>query len=869
MILLFVLMLLGGSVSLKAEEKNKWDFHEFEYWHKLLQYALSPSGEWAMWRVQSDKDVDTLWIRNIYSEKEYKFGSASAPAFSEDSRWVVFSEPGDEKSSGITYQVRLLQLETGKERVFKKTESFTFSRDSRFLFLKGRNANNSMELNLYDLMTERIKNVANIQEYVLDPHGKYMAYVQKTGSGYGNGIEVLDLSDLRILQLENDEAEYEKLKWTEHGLMFMKVLPDSIQQNRNREIHIIRHIGQKQQAFCFSSDEWADFPTGMKISEFYTPRWSKDGKNLFFGISQKKIPVAETSKADVDIWHWKDQEIQSRQRSRYYANRSCTYLCVWQPMEKRWKQIADSTLYEITEISTDGNYILAEDDRPYRPHYREAHRDIYVIQVATGKRVRLLENTILSVMFSKDGKYAFYFKDSNWWVYDLAKEKYINLTQDIPVELKNIYYDGPIDIPPSFGYAGWVKNDEAFWFYDEYDIWSVEPGTLKRKRLTQGREEKITFRRFGRGELKPDRKLLLKASGEDGKMGIYRFDPKGCHQRLIYGAFNLSRLEQSKDKKVFLWSQEDNITAPELFVSDEQFQNAQQLTQMNLEQSGNTFRKSELVYYKNTAGKELKGTLLYPVNYQTNRCYPMIVHIYEILSQRLNSFVFPSGQDAYNTMNYVLQEYFVFQPDITYEVNRPGESSVDCVAAAVREVLKRGDIDSTRLGLIGHSWGAYQTAYIITQVPFFKAAVAGAPLTDMVSMYNSIYWENGRSNQEMFETGQARFRQPWWRIPEQYIANSPVFQAEKIQTPLLMIFGTEDRAVDWRQGLELYITMRRLGKSCIMLAYQGEGHTIGGLENERDQTARILEYFNCYLKGATPAEWILNGRSYLKKKGEE
>ena len=111
-------------------------------------------------------------------------------------------------------------------------------------------------------------------------------------------------------------------------------------------------------------------------------------------------------------------------------------------------------------------------------------------------------------------------------------------------------------------------------------------------------------------------------------------------------------------------------------------------------------------------------------------------------------------------MNYVLQGYFVFQPDITYEVNRPGESAVDCVTAAVRQVLKREDIDPARLGLIGHSWGCLPDGLYYHTNSAFAAAVAGAPLTDMISMYNSIYWESGRSNQEMFETGQARFRLP-------------------------------------------------------------------------------------------------------------
>ena len=334
-------------------------------------------------------------------------------------------------------------------------------------------------------------------------------------------------------------------------------------------------------------------------------------------------------------------------------------------------------------------------------------------------------------------------------------------------------------------------------------------------------------------------------------------------------AFSTLRLEQSADKKMNLLGWADNITAPELFVCDENLNRLQQLTHTNLRPSGFIFRKSELIRYKNSQGKELKGALFYPVNYREGQSYPMIVHIYERLSQHLNDFVFPSASDLYNTMNYVLQGYFVFQPDITYEVNRPGESAVDCVTAAVRQVLKREDIDPARLGLIGHSWGAYQTAYIITQTPLFAAAVAGAPLTDMISMYNSIYWESGRSNQEMFETGQARFRLPWWQISRQYICNSPVFQAENIQTPLLMIFGTEDQAVDWSQGLEMYITMRRLGKPCILLTYEGEGHTIGGQMNTLDQTGRVMDYFDYYLKKTVAADWILEGRTYLKKKGEE
>ena len=873
-ILTFCICLIGvgGMGNVWASNKTIRDFHEFELWHKLLQYGLSPSGEWAMLRIQAAEKTDTLFVRHIASGKEYKYKNTSAPEFSKDSHWIVFSEPaGENAAAGIAYQVKLVCLTNGEEQIFRGMESFTFTNDSKYLILKGINAGGAVELNLYDLEKKRVKNIANIQEYTVDPTGKYLAYTLKTEKGLSNSLEVLELNDYRLLFLENDKNGYEKLKWTDHGLLFMKMLSDSTGQKQGREIHVVRNIGNKQQACCFAAEAWADFPANMKISEYYTPQWSADGKKLFFGIAPERYQGESRAEvtADVDIWHWKDQEIQSRQKNRYYLNRSRTYLCVWWPEEKRWRQLADSSLFDIAGISADGAFVLAVDDQPYRPHYRELHRDIYVIQTETGKRTRLLENTILSASFSREGKYVYYFKNKNWWAYDLAKEEYINLTAQVTTGLSDIYYDGPIDIAPSFGIAGWLKEDKAFWFYDEYDIWSVEPATLKLKRLTRGREDKITFRKFQRGVLTPGCNLLLRATGDDGASGIYRFDPKGHHRPLLYGPFGTLRLEQSADKKMNLLGWADNITAPELFVCDENLNRLQQLTHTNLRPPGFIFRKSELIRYKNSRGKELKGALFYPVNYREGQSYPMIVHIYEKLSQHLNDFVFPSASDLYNTMNYVLQGYFVFQPDITYEVNRPGESAVDCVTAAVRQVLKREDIDPARLGLIGHSWGAYQTAYIITQTPLFAAAVAGAPLTDMISMYNSIYWESGRSNQEMFETGQARFRLPWWQISRQYICNSPVFQAENIQTPLLMIFGTEDQAVDWSQGLEMYITMRRLGKPCILLTYEGEGHTIGGQMNTLDQTGRVMDYFDYYLKKTVAADWILEGRTYLKKKGEE
>ncbi len=861
-VFLIGMSLLGKGGELCAAEKEKRNYHEFEIWHKLLEYEISPDGEWGMWRIQYAMGKDSLHIRHLRSGKEYRYASASMAEFAANSHWVAFSKPGNhESSAGVTYQTCLLDLTSGVEKVFNGAESFSFTKDSRYLLLKGR-AETTMELNLYHLEKKFIKTIANLNSYVLDPTHQYLAYLCESAGNPGSHLEIVNLLDFSMIFPDMEQAKYEKLKWDSWGLTLVKVGADSATEHLGVDIEILRNIKGKLHYSSLFEDMKDDLLGNMEVSKFYSPHWSADGKVLFFGLIPKKHMEAVSQKATLDIWHWKDREIQSRQKNRYYANRAKAFLCAWWPEEKRWKQIADTTFSEVAAIAPNGDYVLMVDDKPYRPHYREPHRDWYLVHTATGQRTLLLENTILSAFFSREGKYVYYFKDKNWWAYHIARGKLINLTSQLPEELSDIYYDGPIDIAPSFGIAGWLAGDKEFWCYDEYDIWSVDLATLKTKRLTQGREQGIVFRSMQRGNPTLDKELLLRAKGRDGQTGVFRYHPKGQHQQLLYGPYTYSRIAKAGAKGGYLFAREDNITSSELFYADKEFRVVQSVVSTQEYSDSLRFRKSELIHYRNSRGQELKGALYYPVNYQEGKKYPMIVHLYELLSQHLNAFTYPSAQETYNMMNFVLQGYFVFQPDIRYEVNHPGESAADCVIAAVREVLKRGDIDSLRLGLLGHSWGGYQTAYIISQTSMFAAAVAGAPLTNMISMYNSVYWENGRSNQEMFETGQARFRLPWWEINEAYVKNSPVFQAQNIQTPLLMSFGTDDRAVDWSQGLELYITMRRLGKPCILLAYEEEGHTIGLLENMLDQTSRVMDYFGYYLKDEQPANWILEGKKY-------
>ncbi len=274
---------------------------------------------------------------------------------------------------------------------------------------------------------------------------------------------------------------------------------------------------------------------------------------------------------------------------------------------------------------------------------------------------------------------------------------------------------------------------------------------------------------------------------------------------------------------------------------------------------------TRLIEYKNSkTGQRLQGALYLPANYEPGKKYPLLVTIYEKRSQQKNGFVNPSDTRAPDPTLYTNRGYAVLDPDIVYTVNDPGMSAVWCVIPAVKAAIATGIVDSANVGLWGHSWGGYQTAFLVTQTNIFKAAIAGAPLTNMVSMYASIYWNTGGSDASIFESSQGRFKGNFIDNWDAYYRNSPVNFANRVKTPLIILQNDKDGAVDFNQGVTYFNTLRQLGKEVVFLEYQGENHGLARPVNQRDYAVRMSEWFDSHLKGAKPADWIVNGVPRLK-----
>jgi dipeptidyl aminopeptidase/acylaminoacyl peptidase len=174
-------------------------------------------------------------------------------------------------------------------------------------------------------------------------------------------------------------------------------------------------------------------------------------------------------------------------------------------------------------------------------------------------------------------------------------------------------------------------------------------------------------------------------------------------------------------------------------------------------------------------------------------------------------------------------------------------------------------IDKQNMAIQGQSWGGYQVAYLVTRTDLYKAAMAGAPVSNMTSAYGGIRWGTGMSRMFQYEESQSRIGGTLWERLPLYLANSPLFHAPRINTPLLMMHNDNDGAVPWYQGIELFVALRRLDKPAWLLVYNNEEHNLTKWPNRKDLSIRMMQFFDHYLKGAPAPDWMTRGVPAIEK----
>lgn len=901
-----------------SQQKKYLSPDDYGKWQNISSNDLSPDGSWIAYQVTVQEGNDTLYVTNSVTGKSYKIDFASNAAFSKDNRWIAYAiglpfkeaEKLRDQSKPIEYKMGLLKLASGKKEVIENVTRFEFSRNGKFLAAllapPKDNKDKGAVVILKNLSDGTARTIGNVTEFAFNKKSDQFAYIVGSANSAGNSVELFNLNNNNLKVIASDTARFNKLTWQKEGdglAFFLSYRKDRYEED-NALVYSYINIYKVPALRIFNPATAKGFPDSMRIYNGSALRLSDDMSTAFFGIKKwtynalakkdDKKPGDTLTKKDslridstralakkspdklvpVDVWHWKDPEIQPRQKITFGRDTVFSYLSAWNLDNNTFFQLAKELIPDAV-INGNQKYVLISTDKKYRPAFKDDYTDAYLVNIKTGEEKMIFEKTINSnfnyfPQSSPDGKYFVYFKDKNWWSYNVATGKHTNLT----INLKTDFWDTRDDHPasrPAFGGGGWLKGDKEVLLYDEYNIWSVQPDGRAARKLTDGEKEEIIFRvtrlDYEDPFLDDSKPIFFSAYGDKSKkFGYYKFE-KNKVEKLIYEDVFVSRLAKAKDAGVYSYTKQDYDKSPALFINDK-FAAEKLVTTTNPQQQNYYWGKSELISYTNRHGKKMQGALFYPANYEAGKKYPMIVYIYEILSSTVHNYTSPSRRSPYNTTNFTSTGYFVFRPDIVYDINDPGVSAVNCVVPAVEELLKTGMIDKDKVGLMGHSWGAYQTSFIITQTTMFKAAIAGAPLTDLISMSNSIYWNNGIPDSKIFETSQGRFDGPWYDRMEDHIRNSPMFNASKINTPLLVTFGDKDGAVDWHQGIEMYSTMRRMEKPVILLVYADENHGFTKKDDQIDYQRRQREFFDYYLLGKPAEKWITEGIPYQDKMKE-
>lgn len=237
------------------------------------------------------------------------------------------------------------------------------------------------------------------------------------------------------------------------------------------------------------------------------------------------------------------------------------------------------------------------------------------------------------------------------------------------------------------------------------------------------------------------------------------------------------------------------------------------------------------------------------------------------MSHRLHQFPYPHFTgDNINIPWFVSNGYLVFTPDIYYSVftkknkKLTGESAYNSIVSAAQYLSKLPFVDARKMALQGHSFGGLQTNYLITRTPMFAAAAEFAGTSDPVSSFLTLVAFLGPIEHldKLSFTGTMCRATPWER-PDLYSKGSAVLNAEKVSTPLLITHNIRDNQIEWRQGVEMYMALRRLAKKAWLLQYDEETHVLLGERNKTDYTIRLTQFFDHYLKDAPPPKWMTEG----------
>lgn len=905
------------AVVVHAQTKKPLDHTVYDGWQSIGERKISNDGRWIIYTIDVQEGDGTLVIRSSDLQYREVIPRGYNVSITDDSRYAVFHiKPMytdirqariKKKKTDDSPKDSLAIIELGKGIIVKeaRVQSYkipgkntqwvawqlekplpdsTKKKDKVNLPVNKADSSKTKEgtsLVIYNFRDGIVRKVDNVSEYLWSKAGNILVAgitPAKHDSIHKPVVCVFRTGENRLDSIMKGGNDFKHYAIDEEGYQVAFVA------ERDSSAKAVQHFYKLwywqngyDSAVMIADKNKVGMPVGWNVSEHAAVHFSKSGKRLFLGTAPVQ-PPKDTSLVDidlvkVDIWNYKDDYLQTMQLKNLDKELKKSYPAMIALDTKQFVQLGDKEVPDVLwGREGDAGFFIGQTDAGKRiPLQWEGRtlKDLFVIDPLTGSRKLIKEDLAGYVTVSPDGKYALWYDAKARQYFTWRDGKIKNISSGAKTKWYDEEYDMPSD-PSSYGIMSWTRSDLAVLVYDRYDIWQLDPDAVVAPvNITggEGRKNKIVYRYIPTDPeekyISPAQDMLLRLFSENNKyagLATCKLLSASRPVTVLNGAFFInSRLAKAKGSNTYIYTKESYVNAPDIYVNEDWKKEAR-VSAINPQQADYNWGTAELFHWKAYNGKTATGIVYKPEGFDPKKKYPAICYFYERLSDGLYQYIPPAPTPSrLNISFFVSRGYLVFVPDIEYTTGHPGKSAYNYIVSGARALVKKGWVDSTRMGLQGQSWGGYQAAYVITQTRLFKAAWAGAPVSNMTSAYGGIRWATGLNRQFQYERTQSRIGATLWEKPQLYIENSPLFHLPKVNTPLVIMHNDNDGAVPWYQGIELFTGLRRLEKPVWLLNYNGEEHNLMERKNRKDIQIREQQFFDWLLKGQRPAPWLSDG----------
>lgn len=501
-------------------------------------------------------------------------------------------------------------------------------------------------------------------------------------------------------------------------------------------------------------------------------------------------------------------------RQDYFRNRS--YLCKYDfatgvHTRITWGNLSTSLM----DISRDGEKLLISTSQPAYQEFPYSKQSIYLMDARTLQLDTLWKDRSFSVScsFSPDGKQLLVSGgpsafgtlgenigknplanqyDSQLYIYDLSSKQVDPITKNFN---------------PSVSNSEWQKNGKIY-------IQATDGDYVRLFCYSNGKIERVEC---------PGDLLLSTSFATDGSRMMYTASDASYPARIY--ALDL-----------------DNNTS-------EMWENPAQQQYENI-----VFGEVKDWDYNYKKGTTIDGRYYLPANFDPSKKYPLIVYYYGGTTPVERTFGGRWPFNLYAANGYVV---YVMQPSgaIGYgqefsarHQNNWAKTTADEIISSTKAFAKAHPfIDAAKIGCMGASYGGFTTMYLMTQTDIFACAISHAGISSISSYWGEGYWGY------QYSTNATGHSFPWNR-KDIYVDQSPLFNADKVRNPILLIHGTKDVNVPTGESIQFYTALKLLGKDAELVFVKDADHAVVDYDQRILWNNTILSYFAKYLKGQ-PAWW--------------